>query len=314
MINILLVDDEPLIIEVLNDIIVRYFNKNSFEQYVIDVANNGFEALGMMEKTQYNMLFLDLMMPKCNGLEVLDTTRITNKDKYQPYICMITAMNLNSNIALFKEKKASSYIFKPFEMKTINLMLDRYIKLIIDNNTQEEDSDDFFDFYDFEDEFPNEEHDNMEIYNKTHSKKTAIEFLQDYNDVDYMLEDLDEINELLEEIVEYLDIDCFEKYKNDIDSVLNLYTTLLNSLSDFDQFSISLTDTKNIILDLDLDLVSFNEKSKGHIIEFIRVILKDISAWKEHVFIKKDAIDVFYINASAYNTYLQLKNLIDQRS
>ena len=54
------------------------------------------------------------MMPKCNGLEVLDTTRITNKDKHQPYICMVTAMSLNSNKRIFKEKKATSYVFKTF--------------------------------------------------------------------------------------------------------------------------------------------------------------------------------------------------------
>ena len=44
MINILIVDDEPLILEVLNNIIKRYFDKKDFEQYSIDVANNGFEA------------------------------------------------------------------------------------------------------------------------------------------------------------------------------------------------------------------------------------------------------------------------------
>ena len=67
MINILLVDDEPLILDVLNKIIQRYFKTNSYENYSIDTANNGFEALGMMEKTKYNMLFLDFMMPKCDG-------------------------------------------------------------------------------------------------------------------------------------------------------------------------------------------------------------------------------------------------------
>jgi CheY-like chemotaxis protein len=314
MINILLVDDEPLILDVLNKIIQRYFNENSFEKYSIDMANNGFEALGMMEKTKYNMLFLDFMMPKCDGLEVLDTTRITNKEKHQPYICMITAMGLNSNKKIFKEKKATSYVFKPFEIKTINLMLDRYIKSIIDNDMQETNSDDFDDFFDFdefdelEDKLEDEEKENMELFNKSHSKINAIEFLKDYDDLDYILEDIDEIDELLEEIVEFLDIDSFEKYKNEISNVFNLYATFLNSLSNFDQLATSLTYTKNIILDL--DLTSVDNKKRSFVIEIIRAILNDISDWKEYVFVKKDAVDVFYINASAYNSCIQLKNLI----
>ena len=317
MINILLVDDEPLILDVLNKIIQRYFNENSFEKYSIDMANNGFEALGMMEKTKYNMLFLDFMMPKCDGLEVLDTTRITNKEKHQPYICMITAMGLNSNKKIFKEKKATSYVFKPFAIKTINLMLDRYIKPLIDSDIEEtsnDDCDDFDEFFDFdefdefEDELEDKEKENMEVLNKSHSKINATEFLKDYEDLDFILEDIDEIDELLEEIVESLDIDTFEKYKNDVSNVLNLYAVFLNGLSDFDQLETSLTYTKDIILDL--DLMSVNTKKRGFIIEIIRAILKDISAWKEYVFIKKDAIDVFYINASAYNSCIQLKNLI----
>ena len=310
MINILIVDDEPLILEVLNDIIRRYFDKKGFEQYSVGMANNGFEALGMMEKTQYNMLFLDFMMPKCNGLEVLDTTRIINKDNHQPYICMITAMGLNSNKKIFKEKKATSYIFKPFTIKTINLMLDRYIKPLIDNDMQETNNDDFDDFYDFEDfddELEDEEKENMEINNNTHSNISALEFLKDYEDLDYILEDIDEINELLEEIVEYLDKDTFEKYKNDISVVFNLYTRFLNSLSGFEQLSTSLIQTKNIILDLDLNTI--RDKKRSFIIELIRAILSDVSDWKEYVFIKKDAIDVFYINASAYNSYIKLKDL-----
>lgn len=317
MINILLVDDEPLILDVLNKIIQRYFKTNSYENYSIDTANNGFEALGMMEKTKYNMLFLDFMMPKCDGIEVLDTTRITNKEKHQPYICMVTAMGLNSNKKIFKEKKATSYIFKPFTINTINLMLDRYIKPSIDfeiEDISDNDCDDFDEFFDFdefdefEDDLEDEEKDNMELLNKSHSQINATEFLKDYDDLDYILEDIDEIDELLVDIVESLDIDSFEKYKNEVSNVLNLYGVFLHSLSDFDQLATSLTYTKDIILDL--DLMSIENKKRGFVIEIIRAILKDISAWKEYVFIKKDAIDVFYINASAYNSCIQLKNLI----
>jgi len=311
MINILLVDDETEISEVLNDIIVRYFSKNGCDDYLIDTATNGFEALGMMQKTQYNILFLDFMMPKCNGIEVLDTTRIINKDKHQPYICMVTAMGLNKNIALFKEKKASSYAIKPFDTKTIHLMLDRYIKPLIENVEQEEDE--FFDFYDFDEDEPDNENENkeyMDKLNKSHGHVSATEFLKNYDDISYMLDELDEINELFDEICEFLDKDNFEENKEDIGIVFNLYARFLRGLSDFEELATILIDIKNIILELDLTLIP--EKKAIIIIEMIRVLLKDLSDWKEHVFVQKDTIDVFYINASSYNSYIQLKDLIEK--
>ena len=126
---------------------------------------------------------------------------------------------------------------------------------------------------------------NMELNNKTHSKISALEFLKDYEDLDYILDDVDEINELFEEIVEYLDKDSFEKYKDDTSIVFNLYISFLNSLSGFEQLSTSLMQIKEIIVDLDLNTISENKRS--FIIELIRAILKDISAWKRVCVYKK---------------------------
>ena len=50
------------------------------------------------------------------------------------------------------------------------------------------------------------------------------------------------------------------------------------------------------------------------IIEFLRAIFSDLSQWKEHVFITQDAVDVFYINASVINSYVQLKGLLDGKA
>jgi response regulator RpfG family c-di-GMP phosphodiesterase len=315
MINILIVDDEPLISEMMLRMVANYFKRNEFDEYTIDKAANGFEAIGMLQNKKYDMLFLDYMMPKCDGVEVLHNIRVIDKDKFQPYVCMITALGLHRNIELFKENKASSYIFKPFDMKTLNIMLDKYIQPLF-TNEQNIDSEEFFDFYDFdEDDSLNEENtffqdekDNIEVYNKTHSSTSAEEFLATLETTDYSTNDLDEINELLEEVIEYLDVDSFDKYKNDICSVLSLYSIFLNNLLEFEEFSKSLGQVNTIVSNLDLE--SIDEKKQFYIIEFIRALLKDVLDWKEHVFVKKDAVDIYYINASIYSNYVQLKSLI----
>ncbi len=322
MINILIVEDEEVVSIMLSKYIERYFKKNNFTNYCVEMAVNGLEAIAMMEFKQYVIIFLDVIMPKCNGFEVLDNIRIVKKDQYQPYISMTTAMGEKEDILSFKEKGATSYAIKPYSMDTIYMMLDKYVKPLFDNDqtqdtkdTEEiedfEDFDDFTDFYDLDDEFEDEfdiDKNLMEENNKSHKKVTAVDFLKDYDDIGYMLEDLDEIDELLSELITYLDLETIKESKENINLVLNKYSTFLNGLSDFGELSSSLNLLNNSISDTDFK--SLEEKKANYSIEFIRAILTDLSQWKEHVFMAQDAVDVFYINASILNSYIQLESLV----
>lgn len=316
MINILIIDDEPEVLDVQERIVKNFFKQNDIEDFKIDTAINGNEAIKLMNSIDYHLLFLDYMMPVANGIDVLESIRFKNKNKHQPYICMVTAMGTPENLELFKSKKASSYVLKPFKIKTINLMLDTYLTPIIEQTKRSLEVDEFVDFDDF-DSFDHEdidvsceEKDIMHKNNLNHKKVSAQKFLADLGDLDYILEDVNEIDELLSDIIESLDKETIEHYKEDISTALSLYTVFLRSLSDFDDLTNTLEYINNVIEELDLDL--YDEKKKKYIIETIRAILQDISFWKETVFIKKDAIDVFYIGASNYNSYLQLKELLSQ--
>lgn len=320
MINILIIDDEVDILDVEKRIVSRYFQNNDIDEFVIDTALNGKIAIDMIEQKEYNLLFLDYMMPVSSGLDVLEHIRFKNTDKHQPYICMVTAMGTSENLELFRSRKASSYIIKPFNMKTINLMLDTYIKPIVYENKEKLEVDEFVDFDDFEDfddfdslddndiTVSDEEKNIMTKNNLNHKKVPAIDFLKDIEGLEYILDDVNEIDELLVDIIEFLEDDTLEHYKIDINTAFSLYIAFLRSLSDFDEFANTLEYTKDLVESVDID--NYDEKKKQYIIEIIRSILKDISYWKEAVFISKKAIDVFYIGASSYNSYLQLKELI----
>ena len=317
MINILIVDDEKVIVEILSKYLTRYFKNNEFEEFSIDMAYNGLEAIELIDNKRYDMVFLDVIMPKCDGIELLDNIRVSNKEKHQPYICMVTAMGEEKDKILFKQKGASSYAIKPYGRDTIYLMLDRYIKPLIEekknNNEEFEDFDEFTDFYDLDDEFDDDfsnDKEQMDQYNNTHSQISAVEFLKEYDDIDYILEDIEDIDESLRDIVDCLDIDAIEKYQEEISNVLNKYAIFLNSLTQFYELSSSLNALNNSISNLDFNTI--DDKKAKFIIEFIRAILKDLLDWKEHVFIIKDAVDIYYINASALNSCIQLEQLIKE--
>ena len=65
MAYILIVDDEEQIRSTLQEIL-------EYEDYKIDTAPNGVEALQKIESETYDVVLCDIKMPKMNGIEVLE--------------------------------------------------------------------------------------------------------------------------------------------------------------------------------------------------------------------------------------------------
>ena len=65
-ITILLVDDHPMI----RDAMSLYFSKSE-EIEILAEANNGKEALDLLEEKQFDLVITDIAMPEMNGVEFL---------------------------------------------------------------------------------------------------------------------------------------------------------------------------------------------------------------------------------------------------
>lgn len=103
--KLLIVDDEPVILKGL---------KYSLEQenYEIDTAEDGEEALKKGLSGNYDLIVLDLMLPKINGLEVCKKFRETSMVP----IIMLTAKGDDSSKVLGLEYGADDYMTKPFNV------------------------------------------------------------------------------------------------------------------------------------------------------------------------------------------------------
>ncbi|MGB1169089.1 MAG: response regulator transcription factor [Flavobacteriaceae bacterium] len=110
-VKILLVDDEPDILE-----IVGYNLKN--EGYQVYTANNGVEALKTAKKIIPNLILLDIMMPEMDGIETCEKIR-TLKSLENTLIAFLTARNEDySHVAGF-DAGADDYITKPIKPKVL---------------------------------------------------------------------------------------------------------------------------------------------------------------------------------------------------
>ena len=110
-VKILLVDDEPDILE-----IVGYNLKN--QGYQVYSANNGVEALKTAKKIIPNLILLDIMMPEMDGIETCEKIR-TLKSLENTLIAFLTARNEDySQVAGF-DAGADDYITKPIKPKVL---------------------------------------------------------------------------------------------------------------------------------------------------------------------------------------------------
>ncbi len=308
MIKILLVDDEPTNSKILGFHIKSFLVENGINEFVIEEALNGYEAFGMHYFNHYDLLMLDVRMPKFDGIKLLNTIR-KEKNIPQPDICMVTSFGEEKYKSLFKLKGANSYIIKPFDKEIIYTVLGKLFESKITKVEEVSDGDDFFDFddlNDFEDFDDNQEE--LAFVNLSHTKTTAKEFLVDYPNITYILEDLEDIDELMFELIDSLDRYNFENYKDKIIITLDKYAGFLNTFISFNELSSSLVFLKSKINTIYLE--QLNEKESFYLINYLVAILEDLNNWKEHVFVEQDANDVYYANASLLSNCMQLEELL----
>ncbi|MFC2694609.1 MAG: response regulator YycF [Lactobacillus sp.] len=106
--KILVVDDEKPI----SDIIKFNLNKEGFD---VDTAYDGEEAIAKVEEYQPDLMILDLMLPKKDGLEVAREVRKTHDFP----IIMVTAKDTEIDKVLGLEMGADDYVTKPFSNREL---------------------------------------------------------------------------------------------------------------------------------------------------------------------------------------------------
>ena len=103
--HILVVDDEPSVVEVVGLYLER-------EGYRVTVARDGQAALDATSLEQPDLIVLDLMLPKMDGLEV--TRRLRGHGAASIPIIMLTAKREEMDRILGLEMGADDYVVKPF--------------------------------------------------------------------------------------------------------------------------------------------------------------------------------------------------------
>jgi len=103
---ILVVDDN----EMNRDMLSRRLQRQKYE---IIVAEDGEKALSIVKEHPFDLVLLDIMMPKLSGYEVLEQLKADVETQHIPVI-MISAVDDLDSVVRCIELGAEDYLFKPF--------------------------------------------------------------------------------------------------------------------------------------------------------------------------------------------------------
>ncbi len=132
-INVAIVDDNERMVNLLEDIL-----KEDSEIEVVGKSENGIDALDMIKEKKPDVVLLDLIMPKLDGLGVMEKIRRDTELKKSPSFIVITAIGQEGVTENAFDLGASYYIMKPFDnnviLSRIKQVKGDYHSKLIDNH------------------------------------------------------------------------------------------------------------------------------------------------------------------------------------
>ena len=112
--KVLIADDNPRMASMIQNILM-----DDDEIQVVGTAEDGVETLGMIEETEPDLLLLDLIMPKFDGLGVMERLQEKQKMKKVPEIIVVSGISQERITDTAFALGASYYLLKPFESETL---------------------------------------------------------------------------------------------------------------------------------------------------------------------------------------------------
>lgn len=114
--RILVVDDNAM----NRDLLTRYLQHAG---HSVNGAEHGLDALEQLRQTEFDLVLLDIMMPKMDGYQVLEAMRADQQLCFTPVV-VLSAVGNTASIVRCLELGAIDYITKPFELDLLRARVD----------------------------------------------------------------------------------------------------------------------------------------------------------------------------------------------
>ena len=118
--KILVVDDNILNLKV---------SKRLFKEYNAEITTceSGYECIEKVKENKYDIIFMDIMMPKLSGVETLK--KLKEMESFNTPVVALTADAMSGVSNKYIEVGFNDYLSKPIEKKELNKVLVKYFKI-----------------------------------------------------------------------------------------------------------------------------------------------------------------------------------------
>ncbi len=121
MSTLLVVDDEPRVVSILTRTFVA-------EGHSVLSANNGLAALECLQEHEVDLILLDMVMPRSNGLQVLaELAALNTQGEPSPPVIMLSAVNEVGARVQALDRGAVDYVQKPFHSAELLARVRRHL-------------------------------------------------------------------------------------------------------------------------------------------------------------------------------------------
>ena len=122
--KILIVEDSLT----MRRIILNVLKQLGFQDEDCHEAENGLEALKLLEKNKYDIILTDWNMPKMSGLDMVKHIRVEDEFNKNTPIIMITTEGAKEEVISALKAGVTNYIVKPFNAETLKGKLESVMK------------------------------------------------------------------------------------------------------------------------------------------------------------------------------------------
>ena len=293
MVNILVADDNESNIYVLEMLIEQWFEESNISSFKLDSASNGQEVVNKVETTNYDLIFLDIMMPVLDGFEALEIIRNKNL-LIQPKVIVASAIiDCDENKKQAKRLKANAFIVKPLSYDTINIMLTKYLKNKNISNTPEVKNSTKYIYFDND-------------ISTDSNTLSAIKFLEEYPSNILDSEDIEELIQQTSNLEHNINFSAeLGQLIDEFKEILEKSRIMLLSFSEFENLSIMINEIKNFVNKLDIQNIENRSQFSLQLLDISELL----SSWFEQLFINKELEDVLEINQSITKSFKNLKEV-----
>lgn len=310
--KILSVDSNLINSKIIEQDVKEYFDSIG-EEFEFLVSQDPQSTLDIINKYRIDIIFLDISSKQFNGIKLLK--HIKKQPVRQSKIVGVTILDDHTYRFEALKLHVYRYIYKPYDNKEIATVLAKFFTKNYYNKEINR-TEHFINIEDIEhnqNKFDNEnekiKHDIelVDTFNDKHKTVNAIDFINSYHETGIDTDDLADLEMALDRLtMSILMENDFEAALPDIINILEEYNKFLYTFIEFEELSKVVYSILILIRDIDVSKLP----SQTLVSKLVITTIQDLIEWKENVFIAQTAQDVYYINDSILNSYVQLQDLV----